>query len=312
MHYNYFVKQSHGDMSPPLYKIFGMHLLAGEHVSYYVWAMIWIAAAAAMRPPCTFALPGPGDRPAPVTCIIGAMAEEIRPIRAELRGAVETQILGISFTSGTLRGRRVVVAESGVGKVNAAMTATLAVEHFHPREIIFTGTAGRLSPTLMPGDVVVGTRMVQHDLGWSAPGGFIPAGVINPADGKRNPVFFDADPSLVDAVERASRLVELSPPAGGAPGRNPVVVKGTIATGDTFISSAARGAEIRKQFAADVVEMEGGAGAQICRQSGVPFVAIRAVSDTPGGHTTLALQPYSETACRNAAALAMKAVEILK
>lgn len=312
MHIKYSVKRPHTETPSPLSKIFGLHLPAVEDVSYYVWAAIWITVASAMHPPCASALPGLEDRHAPVTCIIGAMAGEIMPIRCEMRDAAETRILGISFTSGTLRGRRVVVAESGVGKVNAAMTTTLAVEHFHPREIIFTGTAGRLNPGLMPGDVVVGARMAYHDLGESARGGFIASGVRNPADGTRNPVFFDADPSLVDAVERASRLVELSSPPGGAPGRKPVVVKGIIATGDAFISSAARAAEIRKQFCADVVEMEGAAGAQICRQNGIPFVAIRAISDTPGEHATLAQQPYSETACRSAAALAVKTVELLK
>lgn len=268
------------------------------------------AAAAALLP--ARGLPGQEGRTPPVVCIIGAMAGEIRPIREEMRDAVERRIMGIVFYDGRLRGARVVVAESGVGKVNAAMATTLAIEHFHPRGVIFTGTAGGLNPALRPGDVVVGTRLVHHDLGDCTPAGFLPWGTKNPVDGKRNPVFFDADPSLVAAVEMASRPAGPSPPDAPAPGGGPAVVKGVIATGDAFIRSAARGAEIRKQFGADAVEMEGAACAQICRQHGVPFVAIRAVSDNPGWRAAFSAQPFFNKAAANSAALVIRTVEVLE
>jgi adenosylhomocysteine nucleosidase len=274
-------------------------------------ALPHLAAALAVLLLGASALPGAEDRTAAVTGIIGATDGETRLIREEMRGVQEVRILGIRFLTGTLRKRHVVVAQAGVGKVNAAMITTLVIEHFSPREIIFTGIAGRLNPALKPGDVVVGTNLAYHDLGDYTPEGFVPWGVENPADGKRNPVFFAADPALIAVVERASRLVSLSSPDGSDPAVKPLVVKGIIATGDAFIASQGKRTDIRTRFQADAVEMEGAAGAQICHQNGVPFVAIRGISDNADEHATHAVQPFFETAVRNSACLAMKTVELL-
>jgi len=257
------------------------------------------------------ALPGAEDHTVAVTGIIGAMDGEIRLIREEMRNVKEERILGIRFLEGTLRRRHVVVAQTGVGKVNAAMITTLVIEHYRPREIISTGIAGRLNPMLRPGDIVVGTGLVHHDLGDYTQEGFVPWGVKNPADGKRNPVFFAADPALIALVERAARLVSLSSPDGNDSAKKPTVVKGIIATGDAFIASPAKRTDIRKQFRADAVEMEGAAGAQICHQNGVPFVAIRSISDRADEHANHEVQPFFEIAARNSACLAMKTVELL-
>lgn len=257
------------------------------------------------------ALRGAEDHGVAVTGIVGAMDEEIRLIREEMRDAHEERILEIRFLTGTLRGRRVVVAQTGVGKVNAAMITTLVIEHYHPREVRFAGIAGGVNPMLRPGDIVVGTSLVYHDLGDCTREGFIPWSVRNPSDGTRNPISFAADPTLIAAVDRASQLISLSPSGGEDAAGKPRVVKGIIATGDAFIASPVRRSEIRKQFHADAVEMEGAAGAQICHQNKVSFVAIRSISDSADGHANHDMQPFLEIAARNSACLTMKTVELL-
>ena len=90
----------------------------------------------------------------PVTGILGAMPAEVDTLTDKLVNRTSNTFLGIQFTTGELEDRRVVIASTGVGKVNAAMTATLLLDHFHPSEVIFTGIAGGINPELNPGDIV--------------------------------------------------------------------------------------------------------------------------------------------------------------
>ncbi|HZX74257.1 MAG TPA: hypothetical protein VFE57_07550, partial [Cyclobacteriaceae bacterium] len=68
-----------------------------------------------------------------ITGILGAFADEVNIILANVQQKKEHVIQQIHFTEGTLNGRHVVVAQTGIGKVNAAITSTLLVEHFQPR-----------------------------------------------------------------------------------------------------------------------------------------------------------------------------------
>jgi len=58
----------------------------------------------------------------------------------------------------------VVFVQSGIGKVNATITATLLIEKFEVNEVIFSGVAGSLDEKLKVGDVVIGRDIVQHDV----------------------------------------------------------------------------------------------------------------------------------------------------
>src|SRR6266513_2796441 len=98
-------------------------------------------------------------RPASTTrviAVLSAMTLEIKTLGEQLTDKTEMTVQGIRFTTGSLKDRRVVLAHSGMGKVNAAMAATLLVEQFQPTHVLFTGIAGVLNPHLRPGDVVIG------------------------------------------------------------------------------------------------------------------------------------------------------------
>ena len=111
--------------------------------------------------PAAGALAGP---PAAPIAILGAMDTETAPVVASVSGRATASLRGIPCVVGTFAGRRVVVAATGVGKVNAALTTTLLVERYAPAAVVFTGVAGGLDPELQPGDVVVAERLVHHDL----------------------------------------------------------------------------------------------------------------------------------------------------
>lgn len=213
------------------------------------------------------------------TAILGALDIEVELIRNALAKKEEQAFLGIKFYTGEIENRKIVVAATGVGKVNAAMATTLLIEHFRPREIISTGTAGAINPQLLFGDIVVATKTSQHDLGTSAKEGMIARGVANPATGEKNPIFFPANTRLMSIVDKAAKNVKPKPVKDGQGKRNLQIIKGVIISGDIFVSSPVKKEQLRGDFHADAVEREAAAIAQVCRQQGIPYIAIRSISD---------------------------------
>ena len=218
------------------------------------------------------------------------------------------EIEGIKFVSGRLKGRRVVVAWTGIAKVNAAMTTTLLIEHFRPDEVIFTGIAGGINPQLGVGDVVIAEKTAQHDLGTLTPAGLRNEGVRNPVTGEHNPVFFPADERLLELAQRAGQKVKFEKIETDAGERTPKVVKGIVVTGDIFVSSTAKCIELRDRLGADAVEMEGAAVAQICYQHNVPCLVIRSISDKADEKSIDDMQRFLYTAAKNSATLVAEMV----
>src|SRR5262249_42164617 len=112
------------------------------------------------------------ERPLHPVAIIG-IPTEIASVEDRLKAANVTRIQEVIFSSGVIDGAFIVAARSGAGKVNAAITATLLIDHFSPSAVVFTGTAGAIDPELNPGDVVIATAVGYHDFGNVTTAGFI-------------------------------------------------------------------------------------------------------------------------------------------
>ena len=243
--------------------------------------------------------------------ILGAFDEEVAILEGQLVNPRAHTIEGIQFLTGTLNGQNVVIARTGVGKVNAAMTATLVIEHFHPNRVIFTGVAGGLNPDLQIGDIVIAQKTAQHDLGRLESAEIENTGVRNPINGKRNPVFFPADPELLRITETALEGVELNPFQTPQGQRHPRIIRGTVITGDLFVASNVKKAALHQNLSADAVEMEGAAVAQICWQQDVPCLVIRSLSDNAGANASEDFKKYYKIAARNSATLVTRIISQL-
>ncbi len=242
------------------------------------------------------------------TAILGALDEELVLLEEQLMNGEHHQIEGIQFTAGNVRGRPIVLARTGAGKVNAAMITTLLIEHFQPAEVIYTGIAGGVNSELLPGDIVIAARTAQHDLGSLTADGILHWGVRNPINGERNPVFFPADARLVMLAERSAGRVAFEHIDPDSIDRAPKVVTGTVVTGDVFVSSAAKRMELRQRLQADAVEMEGAAVAQICWQRGIPCLVIRCLSDTADENADRDYRNFYRIAAENSARLVVDLV----
>jgi adenosylhomocysteine nucleosidase len=185
---------------------------------------------------------------------------------------------GRQFHVGHLHGVPVVLVLCGVGKVAAAMTATLLAERFAPRALVFTGVAGGLGTGVQVGDVVLGDTLLQHDMDASP---LFPRYEV-PLTGRSN---FAADPGLSAALADAVAAVLAEPGHFGVEAhalgvQAPRLHRGLIVSGDRFVSTAPECAALRQALpAALAVEMEGAALAQACHDLGLPFAVLRTVSD---------------------------------
>jgi adenosylhomocysteine nucleosidase len=221
------------------------------------------------------------------------------------------EIEGIAFMSGRLGDRPVVVAWTGVGKVNAAMTTTLLIEHFQPTRVIFTGIAGAIDPNLEPGDIVIAKRTAHHDMGTLWPEGMEHGGVKSRITGEDNPVFFPADPNLLTAADCAARKAVFDPISLQSGRRPPKILTGTIVTGDAFVASKDKGKELQEKLGADAVEMEGAAVAQVCYQRGIGCLVIRSMSDKADESAVMDKQIFYALAAKNSVSLVAGIIQCL-
>jgi adenosylhomocysteine nucleosidase len=247
-----------------------------------------------------------------VTGILGAFRDEANYLLTQLQQKKEIVIQQVHFTEGILSGRHVVIAQTGMGKVNAAMTTTLMLEHFQPREIIFTGIAGALNPQLLPGDLVIGTRVTYHDYGIVDPDTMLHRPTHNPFTLKENPLYFTCDTQLVSYARRLSNTISLEKIHRNDTDQSPRIITGTIVTGDVFVSSATAAKSLQQQLQADATEMEGAAVAQVCFQQHVPFIVIRSMSDNANDHAHTDVASFYEVAAHNSARFVMGILKMLK
>ena len=155
----------------------------------------------------------------------------------------------------------VVLQKCGIGKVNAAIGATMMIEKHHPDVIISSGCAGGADPSLNVGDVVVAAETTYHDAycGDNCAYGQImgmPKRYI--LSDKLNVIVqqFGADCSTISM--------------------------GLTVSGDWFVDTREKMCEIMQHFPeAKAVDMESCSIAQTCHLYKTPFVSFRIISDVP-------------------------------
>ncbi len=210
--------------------------------------------------------------------IIGAMQSEVEALQQQMKQVTVSTISGVDYYRGLLQGKEVVVAQCGVGKVFAAICAQTMILTYHPTCIINTGVAGGLTTDLCVGDITVATTLVQHDMDTSPLGD--PVGLISGI----NVVHFSANEDVSAKLAKAAVAVGC------------VVKRGTIVSGDQFISTPEHKAKLCKNFDAVACEMEGAAIAHVCYVNQTPFAVLRAISDSASGDGAMEFTEFVELA----------------
>jgi len=246
--------------------------------------------------------------------VLCALPEELRLFRADVAHARAETHGGVEVVLGTLDGIPVAMAETGIGKVNAAATATLLCDRYGCDRLLLSGVAGALDPSLSIGDVVVGTRIVQHDYGRLTDDGFTayrPGDV--PFPGATDRVGWP----LGDEVTARVREALGEEPLPGVRARDggarhvPTIHFGTILTGDAFVAGDRVRRDLLAQYGALVVEMEGGAVVQVAQRYGARWLVVRAVSDLAGHDGAIDFAIFLDDAAHTAATLLRRLAPVL-
>lgn len=239
--------------------------------------------------------------------LICAVPEEIGHFGDHLLIAERSVLAGFTFLDGHIDGRRVILVEAGIGKVNAAIVATLLLQHFQVRALIFSGVAGGLDPDLGIGDVIIARTLIQHDYGALCDGeltAYQPG--VPPLPGLEGPVGYHLPADLEARVAAALtdfHLPALPATATGGTARQPLLRFGTVLTGDHFLNCGRTREALHARFQAQAIEMEGAALAQVAQRFGVPLLVVRALSDLAGAESHLDFPSFARAAAAGAASL---------
>lgn len=225
--------------------------------------------------------------------IITAMQEEKQEIENIMENIEKIEIYNLSFIKGEINNSKVVLVESGVGKVNAARTTQILIDNFNIEAVINVGSAGAANNKLNIGDIVIGKSLVQHDFDITAFGH--PKGYISNAG-----QYFNSDNQLIEQMKKAMKKLD---------NIDFNILIGRIASGDIFCTDMNMKEKIRNKFEADAIEMEGAAIAQVCQLDNIPFIVVRGISDSPNGNNNITFEQYLEKASQRCAQIIEKFFE---
>lgn len=223
--------------------------------------------------------------------ILVPMAEEIKLYQEQMAQDHKVTVAGIPFLVGKINELEFVLAQSGIGKVQAAMTATLLIDHFKVAALINTGSAAGIGAGLKIGDLVLGTGLAYHDVDVTL-GGDYELGQV-----PHQPRIFMTDSQLNQAILKTAEDQQLA------------IREGLIVSGDQFIGSDQRVQEILTYFPkAEAIEMESAAVAQVARQFKIPVAVIRAISDNGHDDAGMSFDEFVVQAGHTAAHLLLAAL----
>lgn len=211
--------------------------------------------------------------------IIGAMDVEVDGIQKKIEDCKTEKISGIKFCCGKLFGKDIVVAKSGEGKVNSAMTAQTMIMRYNPDFIINSGVAGGLHSDMKVMDIAIAEAVCQHDFDISPLGykpGYIP---------QVEQVEMKCDAELNSTIEKCAKKVCDS-----------TIYKGIIASGDQFIASDGQKNKIKNIFGAIAAEMEGASIGHVCTVNNTKFTVLRVISDNADGSADTSFDVFAENA----------------
>ena len=195
--------------------------------------------------------------------IIFAMKEELDEFLKLVNNIEEKKIFDLTFYLCNLEDKKLVLVESGVGKVNAARTTQVLIDKMNVDFVFNIGVAGSVSESVNVLDIVIGTKQVQHDFDITAfnhEKGYIP----------NVGVYISSDNKLLDIARNIKTEANIH--------------EGVIASGDIFVTEPEMSRKIFNKFNALAVEMEGASIAQVCYLCNIPYLVIRSISDSPNAN----------------------------
>jgi adenosylhomocysteine nucleosidase len=265
---------------------------------------------------CLFLLAhcGPARHQPDTTLILYAFDEEGQLLKEQMTIKETEKILGRDVYTGNLVGKDIILAESGVGMTNAAMTTQRLIDEYDPRRLIFTGIAGAIDTSVHIGDIVVCRRWIAHDYVYYGAEEPEPMGIwaFSPRkDSIMKMPYFEVDSAMYARLEEITEGIIQFKAIGD---REPRLIVGSVGvSGNSFIDSYKKRVWLSETFGALITDMESAAVAQVCEVNDKPFIIFRSASDLAGGSGSESagkeMDQFREVAAENSSILVMKFLE---
>ncbi len=200
------------------------------------------------------------------------------------------------FFKGAHDRHELILVQSGLGKVNAAVVSTLMIEKFGCQFLLFSGVAGGIDPRIKIGEVIIGDSLIQYDYGTLKNREMLPfrPGSI-PTGESKNEIEYRLSPK----IKRKIKVLL------------PNVRMGKILTGDVFLQCKETKKELFEKYGAQAIDMEGAAVAQVAEQFGITSVVVRCLSDLAGADSQKLSSKFMNTAAKRSFNTAQKILNIL-
>ena len=211
-----------------------------------------------------------------MTLILCAMKLEAKPFLKALERLKPEKSASYKAYYGEIAGIKVVVAVCGVGISRTAAAVDALLDSHDISKVIMSGTAGGIDSNLKIGDTIVSEEILFHDKSENL--------LLSDVPGESGTIF-KADEIMLDIARTA---IDNNPPD------HPVYF-GRITTGKKFITSKIRDMIIR-EFHPLCSDMETAAAAKVCSLKGIPFVAVRSISDSADNSGFMSFLRYSSLA----------------
>ena len=248
--------------------------------------------------------------------ILYAFSAEGQLLKEKMSILDSSKALGRSVYVGKLSGKDIVLAESGVGMTNAAMTVQKLIDKYHPKRVIFTGIAGAIDSTVHIGDIVVCQNWVTHDYVYHGAEGPQPRGIriyLPQTDSLVRKLHFMVDSTMFSNAKGLSKNVIPFKKVGE---RTPKLLIGDVGvSGNAFIDNHEKRIWLSDNFEALITDMESAAVAQVCMVNDIPFIIFRSASDLAGGSGSSSardeLDQFFKIAAENSSMLVIKFLEYM-
>ena len=201
-----------------------------------------------------------------------------------------------TFYKGSHDKHELILVQSGLGKVNAAVVSTLLIEKFECELLLFSGVAGGIDPGIEIGEVIIGESLIQYDYGTLKNRELLPfrPGSIPTGDSK-NELEYSLDPKIKHKIK-----VSL-----------PNVRMGIILTGDVFLQCEETQKELFEKYGAQAIDMEGAAVAQVAEQFGIPAIVVRCLSDLASADSQKLSSKFLNMAAKRSFNTAQRILKVL-
>ena len=201
-----------------------------------------------------------------------------------------------TFYKGSHDKHELILVQSGLGKVNAAVVSTLLIEKFECELLLFSGVAGGIDPGIEIGEVIIGESLIQYDYGTLKNRELLPfrPGSI-PTGESKNELEYSLDPKIKHKIK-----VSL-----------PNVRMGIILTGDVFLQCEETQKELFEKYGAQAIDMEGAAVAQVAEQFGIPAIVVRCLSDLAGADSQKLSSKFLNMAAKRSFNTAQRILKVL-